>query len=255
VPPPYIDELGSKPELLDRISQKAKSIFWIGGDISAAAGEAISAKLELFTDLGSTEMGVFPILRKKGAWAADDWHWAHYHPALKMRFEHTNDDIYEAFIVRNPEWIQAIFKVFPDLTEFPTGDLFQKHPTRDGLWKHYGRADDLLVFVTSEKFHPTETERRISSHSEVAEALLVGTRRPRASLILRLKDGGEGTPDGVWNFIEEINKDMFEYVKVRKNMILVVQEEFLKTPKGSVRRKAMGELYEKELDNLYNSHV
>lgn len=251
-PPPYVEELGLKPELLDQISQKVKSIGWFGGSISSAAGNAVSAKLELWTDLGGTEMGFFPILKPVGDWISEDWEWNHFHPAFNLRFDHAHDDIYEVVIVRNPEWNQPAFKVFPDLTEYGPGDLLQKHPSRDGLWRHYGRTDDLLTFSTAEKFHPAETERRISSHPAVAEALLVGTRRPKASLILRLTDGGTEVSDDIWGLVEDINKDMFEYVKVGRDMIIVTQEEFLKTAKGSIRRKAMVELYEKELDKLYN---
>lgn len=251
-PPPYVEELGLRPELLDQISQKVKSIGWLGGSISSAAGNAVSAKLELWTDLGGTEMGFFPILNPVGEWRSEDWEWSRYHPAFNLRFDPINDNVYEAVIVRNPEWNQPAFKVFPDLTEYRTGDLLQKHPTRDGLWKYYGRTDDLLTFSTAEKFHPTETERRISSHPAVAEALLVGTRRSKASLILRLSDGGTEVSDDIWGLIEDINKDAFEIVKVGRDMIIIVQEEFLKTAKGTVRRTAMGELYEKELDKLYN---
>jgi hypothetical protein len=78
---------------------------------------------------------------------------------------------------------------------------------------------------------------------------MVGTRRPKGALILRLKEGK--TMDDAWGVVEEVNETSPVYARVDKDMVLVVEEPFLQTAKGSIQKKAMLDLYQKELDCLY----
>jgi acyl-coenzyme A synthetase/AMP-(fatty) acid ligase len=272
VPPPYIEELGNNEALLEEVSSKTRSVFWIGGDVSESAGEKISQKTRLWTALGSTEMGVMPLLRSYEGWNSYLWHYVRYHPAYNLAFEpasssgeETKDVIYEAVIKRNGSHnlTQPIFKLFPELQEYRTGDLFVQHPKDLNLWRHYGRADDLIIFASDEGFHPTAIEQRIQSHPAIEEVMMVGTMRPAAALILRpkrvanqeareLQEEGDML-DGVWGFIESLNPSLPVYAKLRKDLALIVDKEFLKTAKGSLRRKTMVEIYNRELDELYES--
>ena len=61
--PPYVEEVGRNPEILEALAAKVDCIFWAGGDISLATGNAIAAKMKLFTTCGSTEMGMWPTIR------------------------------------------------------------------------------------------------------------------------------------------------------------------------------------------------
>ncbi|KAJ4363131.1 hypothetical protein N0V83_010251 [Neocucurbitaria cava] len=263
MPPPHVEYLGANPGLLDRVSNKIKTAYWAGGDISMAAGNAVSAKMQLFTSMGSTELGLWPSLRKSGPWNAENvdehWHYMRFHPAQNIKFIPMSDSadgqLYEAVMVRNKddEWVQPIFKISSNAgeKEVKLGDLYTQHPQDAQLWKHYGRADDLLVFITSEKFHPGAAERRITSHPGVEDVMIVGTRRAKASLIVKL---GEGVRlDDVWDTIEDVNKASPVYARVAtKDMVLVAKQPFLKTAKGTVQKKAMLDLYAKELDALYS---
>jgi hypothetical protein len=56
----------------------------------------------------------------------------------------------------------------------------------------------------------------------------------------------------VWGTVEEVNYTSPVYARVSKDMVLVVKDPFLQTAKGSIQKKAMLELYEKELDYLYD---
>ena len=80
---------------------------------------------------------------------------------------------------------------------------------------------------------------------------MVGTRRPKASLIVRLEDGKD--VHEIWDTVEEVNKSSPVYARVEKEMILAVKEPFPKTAKGTVQKKALLDLYEKKLDALYGS--
>jgi acyl-CoA synthetase (AMP-forming)/AMP-acid ligase II len=260
LPPPHMEYLGANPDLLDRVSGKVTAMFWSGGDLSLTAGNAIAPKTRLFNHMASTEVGLWTALQKTGSENTEklerDWQYLSFHPALNIRFDAVSESvegtIYEAIMVKNggeSAWVQPIFKIHTAVEQISLGDLYTQHPKDPEMWKHYGRADDLLNFLTGETFHPRPAEQRIAAHPGVVEVLLVGTRRPKASLIVRL--GEHEDLDDVWNVIDEVNKDSPVYARVARHMILAVPKPFLKTAKGTVQRKTTLELYEKELDMLY----
>ena len=147
--------------------------------------------------------------------------------------------------------MQPVFKIFTDVQEKSLGDLFTRHPHDPKKWKHAGRSDDLLVFLDAMKFHPGFAERQITAHPGVAEAVIAGTRRPKASLIVRLNDGAD--IDDVKRLVEDVTKDYPFYARIDRGMILTVSEPFPKTAKGSIQKKATLDAYEKQLDALYES--
>jgi acyl-coenzyme A synthetase/AMP-(fatty) acid ligase len=264
LPPPHMEVLGSDATMLERLRKSVKSIMFGGGAISDAAGNAVAANFHVINDIGSTELGLWPSLQRQeqNTWNGEPvpeiWKYAPFHPALNIRLDPVarcdEGDVCEAVMVRNEEggWIQPVFKIY-DEEERKLGDSFVRHPRHPKLWRHCGRADDVLNFLTAEKFIPVAAEQKISANDAVEEVVMVGTRRPKAALILRLKEGK--VLDDVWDTIEEVNQTSPVYARVSKDMVLVVKEPFLQTAKGSVQKKAMLELYQKELDYLYDGAV
>jgi hypothetical protein len=274
--PPCVENVFRYPEKLHRLSQRAHGLCYGGGSIAREAGDAISHKMKLLNAIASTELGLWPLIRprsidyntnstdqeqeKKEDFSDGKWEYYAFHPAFNIHFgpvytSESGHTVFEAIMKRNngKDWdgyVQPWFKLYPDSSEKRLGDLFIQHPSDTSLYKHYGRADDLLVFLTNEKFYPTVAEQRIVGFPEVAEVLLVGTRRPKAALVLRLEDGGV-VDDALWGKIEEVNGSSPVYARVQRNMVLLVQEPFLRTAKGSVRKVDMARMYERELDSLY----
>jgi hypothetical protein len=258
---PCIDYLASHPSLLEKLSQGARAVVWSGGSVSRSVGDALAAKMNVVNDLASTEIGVWPFIRRSGTQSTNGlWEYFTPHPALNMRFDPLSETpegmSCEAVMRRNDdvEWdayVQPLFKVYTHVQEKRLSDLFIQHPEDETLWKHVGRADDLLVFLTSEKFHSAAAEQRLASHPAIAEVMMVGTRRPRASLIVRLQGGGMEVPEDVWTLIEEVNRDSRVCARVQRDMVLVVDKPFMKTGKGSVQKRTMLDLYGQELDSLY----
>jgi acyl-coenzyme A synthetase/AMP-(fatty) acid ligase len=258
--PMFLEYLAKHPAKLAQIVQKADALRYGGGSISRTAGDIIINKAELVGGIGSTEQGVWACIQPTGDDLKQDGRWTYMtpHPALNFQFHPVSEDdgqtVFEAVMVRNNgiDWdgyVQPMFKVFPHLKEKNMGDLFVRHPERPNLWKHHGRADDLLNFLSGEKFFPIVAEQRITAHPGIAEAIIVGTRRPKASLIIRLEKGVE--LDDVWERIEEVNANSTVYARVTKDMVVVTEEPFLKTAKGSIRKANMLKKYSKELDRLY----
>lgn len=263
LPPPHMEYLAQNPGLLDRVSRVGTVMFG-GGGISTFAGRTIAKKMRMVNDIGSTELGLWPSLERpwsnvwNGEEVEDLWQYTPMHPVLNLQFRpvasSVDGEVGEAVLVRDDKEVVApIFHIFTQEKEKSLGDLFVRHPKHPELWKHYGRADELLNFITTEKFHPAVAERQIGDHEAVEEVMMVGTRRPKAALILRLKEGK--SVDDVWDAVEEVNQSSPVYARVQKDMVLVVTEPFLQTAKGSVQKKAMLELYQPQLDKLYGGSV
>jgi acyl-coenzyme A synthetase/AMP-(fatty) acid ligase len=262
LPPPYIEYMCNHPALLERVSRRVKTVMFGGSAISLAAGNAVAAKMQTVNDFGSTELGLWPSLERSesNVWNGEEvdelWRYTPLHPALNIRLDPitstSEGDVCEATIVRNDEggWIQPIFKVYTEDKERSLGDLFVRHPRHPELWRHCGRSDDVLNFITTEKFIPVAAEQAISASPAVEEVIMLGTMRPQSALIIRLKEGA--MLDDAWKVIEEVNQTSPVYARVAKDMILVVKEPFLQTAKGSIQKKAMLDLYQKQLDDLYD---
>ncbi len=263
--PPYVEEIGGNPELLAALSAKVDCIFWAGGDISLATGNAIAARMKLFTTCGSTEMGMWPTIRPCGEWTREHWKYMRVHPAANVSFRHQSKDLHEAIVVRNPqvEEEQPIFKIFPDLEEFSSGDLFSPHAADAELWQYRGRSDDLQVFMSGEKYHPVAVEQRLASSPDVAEALLIGTGRPQAALLLEMK---QGTPLDtsqqreevllrLWPLVEEVNEMCPTYAKITRDLTLILSpaKPMARAAKGTVQRSTTVALYEEELDAIFEN--
>ena len=260
VPPLFLEQIGNDPEILEAISEKVPVICWAGGDVSEAVGEAVTTKVKLFTSCGSSEAGLWPLLRPEHGWNPENWHYMRLHPAMNMFFDPIIEQqgVYEGVIRRNDEtagnYIQPIFRLFPELQEYRTRDLFIQNPSNSELWRHYGRSDDLQVLASGEKYHPAEFEKRITEHPHVHEALIVGTRLTRNTLLLRLKkEHYEQGIDPIWDIIEQSNKMCTATTQIKKEFIYLVDPErpFPRTAKGTVRRNATAELYQKELTGLF----
>ncbi|KAL5119441.1 hypothetical protein ACEQ8H_002711 [Pleosporales sp. CAS-2024a] len=260
LPPPHAQYLGTNTSVLEKACRKVQNILWAGGTISDAAGKELSARLQTLTPMASTELGVWPCVHRKTRenvqTVEDEFQYVSFHPSLNMRFEPTSEDergaLYEAILVKNKgegAWVQPLFKIFTEVEEKSLGDLFTRHAHDAAKWKYAGRSDDMLVFLDTMKFHPGFAERQILTHPGVAEALIVGTRRPKASLLVRLHEGTQ--MEEVAQLVEHVTKDYPFYARIERSMILRVTEPFPKTAKGSIQKKATVDLYEKQLDILY----
>ena len=181
-----VEEIAKNPELLDLVSRNLETIFYTGGDVSHEVGDVLMNKVKMFNVNGSTEMGVYPTLQVEGSWSPEDWKFISPHPAAGLEFRHQSNNEYEAFVVRNsdPELVQPIFILHPELHEYPVGDLFSPHPSKPGLWEYRGRADDMIVLVSGGKTNPIAMEQHVASHPEVRDVLMTGTRRHNTGLLI-----------------------------------------------------------------------
>ncbi|KAF7869757.1 hypothetical protein EAF04_004541 [Stromatinia cepivora] len=110
-------------ELLVR---KLDTVWFGGGDLPQQFSDIITSKFKFWNSSGSTETSPFPNIRKSGEWPAEDWKYqcTHLAAGLEYRLFSEDDQLYEAVVVRNsdPEFEQPVFKIYPDLKEYPAKD-------------------------------------------------------------------------------------------------------------------------------------
>ena len=258
IPPPHTEEIGRSSEILSFLSESIDTVFYAGGDISLSTGNAISSHVKMFTTCGSTEQGFWHTLHPSGQWNPNHWKFMRLHPAQNIHFTHHSQDLHEASTLRNKigEYEQLVFKIFEEMEEYPSGDLFSPDPEDPQLWQFRGRADDSQNFISGEKFYPTAMERQIATHPEIKAILFVGVRRPRGALLIELRNptmDKEKFFEDMWPLIEEANQIVPPTAKIIRQLVLFTDQglPMQRTAKGTIERSATVKLYEKQFDELF----
>lgn len=255
--PALYEEMSKTSGLLDQLSNM-RYAFYSGGPLSKAAGEAVRTKTRIQNYLGATEVGCLPQLEVD----QEDWRYIAINPKYGAEFRHHSDDLYELFVVRDKELEdhQPTFQMFPNLQEFSMKDLYVKHPTKPGLWLHSGRADDIIVYVTGEKFNPVSMENLMQGSPEVRSALVTGTGRFQSALLIEPANNSYTSAEerarmieAIWPVVEQANNECPTHARVSKSLILFTTPErpMLRAGKGTVQRNLTIEAYAKELDTIY----
>ncbi|APA06277.1 hypothetical protein SS1G_01217 [Sclerotinia sclerotiorum 1980 UF-70] len=259
--PPYVIDIAQSAESLDFISANLKRIFYMGGAIPPAAGDIISSKIEFDGHVGATETGFYPSLKPAGTRSI---YWGHHQfdPSANISFERQADDLYEAVWNRNadPEKEQPVFKIFPTLQRWGSKDLYSPHPTIPGLWLYRGRGDDIIVFLTGEKTNPTSMEHSLNQQPEIRQAMVIGTLRFQAALLIELADQKimsatekAETIERIWPAIEKANATCPAHARVAKSHILFTEpgRPILMSAKGTIQRAPTLREYSSEIEKLY----
>ncbi|KAF7925651.1 uncharacterized protein EAE98_006876 [Botrytis deweyae] len=275
-PPWMVHEIATNPEILEELVARKLDVIWYGGgDLPQQFGDIITSKFKFWNSNGSTETSPFPNIYKSGEWPADDWKYQCTHPAAGLEYRVFSDDdqLYEAVIVRNsdPEFEQPVFKLYPDLNEYSTKDLFSPHPTKEGLWTYRGRTDDMILVVVdnvaTRPFNPQYMEHAVTNHPDVKDGVMVPAGKffnerfaTKTALLVDLKDSIDATALGykeklveeIWTIVNGINEKYREEAWVRKECIVIAkpQKPLPRNPKGSIQRTRAMELYAKELESL-----
>ena len=179
-----------------------------------------------------------------------------------------SDDLFELFIVRKTPrdqfpGMEVAFWTFPELDEWATRDLYKRHPTKKNHWKYYTRRDNIIVFSNGEKLNPEDIETSVSRHPGVCGALVLGSGRFQAALLIEASDdalaryngpnAAEAFIDEVWPAVEAANKITVAHGRIARPLILLADpfKPFPRAGKGTIQRPMAAKLYEHEIDELY----
>ena len=224
-----------------------------GAPLKSTIGEKLAAAdVKLLNHYGSAEIGsLAPIFIPKSDY---DWRYFRLRKDMNVRLEPavvSGDEVkYYKLFVRPFGW-KTTFEVQDQLVSSPY------KPTTD--FKPVGRNDDLLVLATGEKVWPHILEERLSANELVKVAIAFGDGRFELGVIVQpimslLPDEYENFKMLVWPVILEANSQMDTHARISsKDAIIITPTETVvpRTDKGTVRRKEVFKLFEKEISGAY----
>lgn len=257
--PTTLIDIYNEPQQLSRL-RELQYVFFAGSTLPKKVGDTIAAATTLATLIGSTEMAYLPIEITDRS----DWDYVSYSPFYGSEFRPTGTDgLYEHCVVRNRdlEIFQSVFFTYPDLLEFRTKDLYEKHPTKENLWRYRGRIDDLIVLSNGEKLNPLDMENIISVHPAIMSALVGGDGRFHSFLLVEPVDFPSDQEerltllDDVWPTVQHANESCPSFGRIMKDCIIFTRSEkpVLRAAKGTVQRKATIQRYQEEIDIVCDS--
>ncbi|KAF5322707.1 hypothetical protein D9619_000350 [Psilocybe cf. subviscida] len=142
------------------------------------------------------------------------------------------------------------------LPAFDTKDLVIFHPNNPKLWKLVGRADDQIIHSTGEKTNPVPIEAVLEMSPFIKNALMFGRARLQPGVLISpSKDYLFDITDHKRDSISRANQSSPTHSRIFREMILVVDplKPFEYTAKGSLRRHATLNKYEKDIELLYEA--
>ncbi|KAF2760795.1 AMP-binding enzyme [Pseudovirgaria hyperparasitica] len=254
MPPSLITDIAATPTGLKALGS-LDFLYFAGAPMNVETGRKLQNHVKVKPAMGSTEAGAYFL----GVDDDEDWEWFSFRPGMGMEFRPVSGNLYEAVFVQRPElqrW-QQVFKLYPELQEFPTKDLFISHPDRPGRWKCAGRTDDLIVFAHGKSLVASDLEAQIASHPNVAGVLVGGSNRMRPFLLVQWR-GEDGTDEMerirlLWPTIQKTNDTCSELVRLTRGLVLFTKpgRDLIRTTKGEISRKLNEKAYEAELSKRY----
>ncbi|TFK46704.1 putative aminoadipate reductase [Heliocybe sulcata] len=271
--PSFFEAWAHSPDAIEFLA-KMEICTFAGGPLSTKAGDALVARgVKLNTTYGGTEFGapsymldIDPDCKAPGIiWkSTKEWAWIRLCERMKARWVDQGDGTYELHMLTN-ERHQLSVENLPDTKGYATSDLWEKHPTIEGLWRLVGRTDDVLVLASGEKTVPPPIEGHILHNPLVQGTLMFGRGRDQVGILIEPKLTHAIDPKDekavinfrniIWPTVEEANKEAPAFSRIFKEMILITDpaKPMARAAKGTVQRKMTLALYAEEIDALYDT--
>lgn len=266
LPPAVIEDLSQTEEGVAALS-KLNIVAFGGGNLAREAGNRLVKRgVKLHNLIGATEWAPFPTYTVKDP---IDWQYFVYNPetmGCDWRKQAGDEDVYELVVIRqkrpnNHPGIQGVWYLFPELNEWSTKDLYRPHPTKPHHWIYHGRADNIIVFSNGEKLNPVTIEEIVTDHPAIKGALVVGTQKFQAGLILepvknpKTEEEKRALLDSVWPLVEKANEETVAHGRIARDMLALSNPEkpFLRAGKGTIQRAMTVKLYEDEIKKMYEN--
>jgi acyl-coenzyme A synthetase/AMP-(fatty) acid ligase len=251
--PALLEEFVTMPGALEKLAGLDEIVYG-GGVLSQSAGSKISNVTRLTNSWGSTENGM-PLMLQTDR---EDWAYIAFEPYFTgIEWRQEGEHLFEMVFVRKPDALQyqATFVISPEADEWPTRDIWSKHPTKAHHWRYEGRLDDLICFADGNKYHPIGEETRLCSHPLIKSAIMVGQRRKQPALLLELRGSfdREDALEKIWQTVAEGNAVAPSVGQIAKTHILFASPDkpFARAGKGTVQRHLTVDLYKDEIDELF----
>lgn len=255
VPASIIEQWAATPEGLEQ-SKRLDFILYGGGTLSHQIGTQLSQYTSVRQMYGSAEVGQIQTLVSED----NEWSYLEWNPYEEVDMQPHSEGGFEVVLHQDYKFrrSRSLSHNFPDAKVWRMGDLFTPHPTKRNLWKYLSRADDIVVLSNGHKINPTAIESQIQTHPRVSAAIVLGDGRSQPVGLLELHSNTdskqiEDAVEEIWPIIHSINLNLPEYARLSKSMIIVGNpaKPFPRTPKGTLSRKVVINLYTPEINALY----
>ncbi|KAI0431346.1 hypothetical protein F5Y09DRAFT_340753 [Xylaria sp. FL1042] len=253
LPPSVLEEISHSEESMSKL-RWLNRIYFGGGNLAREAGDRLTAQKLMVRRFGS-----FPVYfhQNRELWA----YFKFNSEIFGAEWRPFADDTYELVIVRQGKkpGLRGFFYTFPELDEYSTKDLYKPHPTLPDFWIYQGRADNVVVFSNGEKLNPVTIEAIVQDHPDVQGALVIGSDKFQAGLLLEpvrhLEDEKDKRKfiDSVWPLVEKANSETVAHGQISRELITVASptKPFARSGKNTIQRGSTVQLYAEEIENLY----
>lgn len=262
------------PALIEDMSQteegvralgRMKEVCFGGGNLARESGNRLVKQgVRLNNLIGATEWAPFPSYTTSDPYL---WQYFHHNPDVfgcEFRKQAGEEDVYELVVVRqeknkNHPGLQGIFYTFPELQEWSTKDLYRPHPTMPDYWIYHGRADNIIVFSNGEKLNPITIEEIVGDHPALKGAMVVGSQRFQAGLIVEphtypeTEEAKQALLESVWPLVEQANEETVQHGRISRDLLVLSNpaKPFLRAGKGTVQRALTVKMYEEDINKMY----
>ncbi|KAJ7210009.1 putative aminoadipate reductase [Mycena pura] len=260
---PAILEMWAKDADAVTFLKTLRIVWFSGGTLLAAIGNTLTKSgVMLGSVYGATEFGApahtVPLVRDI---SDGDWMYIRFDSRAAIRWVPHGAKLSEAVLLPTEKHKPMVSNV-PDGGGYATGDLFERHPSKD-LWKVVGRTDDVIVLSSGEKVVPGPAEDIIMSSPLVSICMLIGRERHQVGLIVQPtrplasddKSSASEFIHTIRDVIEQANHFNPAFARIFPHMVMVTTTEkpLIRNAKGSLHRKTSLFAFEADIEALYNA--
>ncbi|EIN14664.1 acetyl-CoA synthetase-like protein [Punctularia strigosozonata HHB-11173 SS5] len=266
--PAFIEAWARDPQKVEYM-KKMKGVMYGGGPLNKEVGDYLAAEgVTVLANYGSTECGVLSRFIPNSL--GKDWEYFALSAHTRPHFESYADGVVQLILTASSHEThhpRVVNTQVDSRDAFDTNDLLIRHPdpTKSGLFKVFGRADDQIMLSTGEKTNPGPLESILNQDPHIQAAVMFGRGQFQNGVIVdprkeyafdpldkRLLDDFRST---IWPTVERMNAFAPQHSRLFKEMVLVASpsKPFTYTGKGTPRRPAIIAAYEDEIKALYSS--
>ncbi|KAI1789126.1 acetyl-CoA synthetase-like protein [Ganoderma leucocontextum] len=261
--PSFIEQWARDPEKV-LVMKKRRGAFFGGAMLNEEIGNLLAAQgVSLFNVYGCTEAGFINTFAKLDS--PTDWMYWSISPGHRACFRPMEDGTYEVVMLSPPELPLPRTNTMVDGQDaYATSDIAIPHPTKPGLWKIVGRADEQIVLSNGEKTNPVPLEQIINEDPRVRASLMFGRGKFQngvlvepAAFALDPSDMAqvEAFRNKIWPTIERVNAYAPQHSRIFKEMILIASpsKPFQFNAKAIPRRGVILQQYSEEIEAIYRA--
>ncbi|EMD36404.1 hypothetical protein CERSUDRAFT_84555 [Gelatoporia subvermispora B] len=255
VTPTILDEIASGDAKHVRTLATAHRVIFAGAGLSQQVGDRLAAaNVRLVSAFGSTETGQLT-LSDTASDDPRDWSYVRFLDPEQVHFVPAAQSLFQ-LVVKPGRFVSPIHVNYSDPVGFCSGDIWKRHPTKPGLWKHMGRRGAVTVLSNGEKTDNLQLESLLTESPLVKYAIVFGEGRFQNGVIIQPSTSSwtyDAFMTSLRPIIEHVNSVIPKHSRLVKDLILIAPpwKPFILSDKATVRRHETLNQYEAEVEDAY----